>query len=403
MTTETGYYFVGEHRFKSKISAIMHANQTKADVNWYFYNEVYDAQDWAREPTTSLLEFYKIRAQQIREEYDYVIVMYSGGADSSNVVHSFLENDIHIDEVIAGAPMSGLSNFKFDGTSVDPTNAISETKYAQLPGLEKIRNKNSRIKITIHDYFEDLLEIKDESWLYDNNLSQWCNPSVVRHRLEKFSHIKSLIDQGKKIGIVYGIDKPILVRSGTGNLYCTIPDGSVNFLGAHFSQSYDNVDTVLFYFTPRLPQMLVKQSHEAFRYLYKPENKAIRESYLWDRSKTYANSNIRASFYQRAIVPAIYPGIASDAKVTFQAHKPAIGFKGNGELDSWIFNLHKDQRFMQVWTSEFTHFINSIDKKYLNEFYGFKPIYLYWKVGHESEFDITPVQSEIITDTSSLF
>jgi len=398
MATEIGFYQVGDKRFRSKVAAILHANTTKSDVGWVFYNDVYDALDWATEPTTSLSEFYKIRAHQIREEYDYVVVMYSGGADSSNVVNSFLDNKIRLDEVIAGAPLSGLSNFKFDETDNSATNAISETKYAQLPGLEKIRLKDPTVRITIHDYFEDMLDIKDESWLYNSNLSQWCNPSAVRHRLEKFDHLKTLIDQGKKIAIVYGIDKPILVKSETGNLYCSIPDGSINFLSSHFNEPYENVDTVLFYFTPQLPQLLVKQSHEILRYLYKPENKFIRESYLWDRSKTYADPNLRASMYQRAVIPALYPSIAHESSNIFQAHKPAVGFKGNGEIDSWFFALHKDQKFTKMWSFEFTHLINNIDKKYLNELHGFHPIYLYWKIGHESKFDISNFDDRNLID-----
>ena len=388
MASDMGYYFVGQEKFRNKISAILHANKTKSDIGWYFYNEIYNALDWSVEPTTTVSEFYKIRAQQIREEYDYVIVMYSGGADSSNVIYSFINNKLKIDEVIAGAPLSGLSNFKYS-TDQSASNMISETKFAQLPGLEKIKNIDPSIKITIHDYFEDMTQFTDESWLYNNNLSHWCNPSIVRHRLEKFTHIKQLIEQGKKIAVVYGIDKPILVKGESGNLYCSIPDGSVNFISDHFDQQYPNVDTILFYFTPKLPLMLVKQSHEILRYLYLPKNKEIREKFLWDRSKLDPNPNIRASNYQRSIVPAIYPDISNEMASLFQSHKPSLSFQGNMELDSWAYDLHGNNKFMDVWKSEFTHFLKSIDKKYLNDVYGFRPIYLYWKIGHESMFDLT--------------
>ena len=39
-------------------------------------------------------------AQQLREKYDYIVLAYSGGADSCNVLNSFLDNGIPIDDII---------------------------------------------------------------------------------------------------------------------------------------------------------------------------------------------------------------------------------------------------------------------------------------------------------------
>lgn len=387
MATEMGHYSVNGKLFKSKIEAILYANTTKADVDWYFYNDVYSALNWSVEPTTSLQEFYKIRASQIREEYDYIIIMYSGGADSTNVVYSFIDNGLLVDEVIAGAPLSGLSNFQWDDKDRSAGNMISETKFTQLPGLEQIKQADTRIKITIHDYFEDMANIEGDEWLYNRNLSHWCNPSVFRHWLDKFDHIKKIIEQGKKVGIVYGIDKPIVCKGESGSLYCTIPDGSVNFISDHFPESYPNVDTVLFYFTPKLPQMLVKQAHEIFRFLYDKKNSFIKDNYLWDRAKLDPNPSLRASNYQRAIVPTIYPSTYKKMLGKFQSHKPSLGFQGNIDLDSWAYDLHQSSKFIEIWKSDFTRFLKNIDKKYLNDIYGFKPIYVYWKIGDESMFN----------------
>jgi tripartite-type tricarboxylate transporter receptor subunit TctC len=77
-----GYYSVGGLDFISKIAAIEHDHRTQHGVKWHFVNEILESYDWTLEPTESLQELYRQRAQQIKEHYDYVVVWYSGGAEA---------------------------------------------------------------------------------------------------------------------------------------------------------------------------------------------------------------------------------------------------------------------------------------------------------------------------------
>lgn len=383
MASKLGNYLVNGIPFTSKVQAFVYANPTKLDVSWWFYDQQWKNANWSIEPEISLSFLYKQRAQQIRDEYDYIAVMYSGGADSTNVVYSFLNNNIHIDEVIAGAPISGIKNLKLHTNTTHPSNMISETEYAQLPGLKEIHQKDSRIKITIHDYFEDMVNLKSQEWLY--GLSHWLNPSVVRHRLEKFDHLKKLAEEGKKVAILYGIDKPSVTRSKTGNLYCVIPDNSINFLGPHFDREYNNVDTVLFYFAPDYPILLVKEVWEIIKFFYRPGNEDIRNKWFWHFDRQEKDPHLRASMYQRLIVPTIYPDISNVMKNKFQAAKSSLGFMGNSEIDSWVYQLHNKERFMDMWNVDSNGLLKFLDKKYLNPVTGFKTFIKGWKICHESQ------------------
>jgi hypothetical protein len=91
-----GYYKVGEYKTYSKLDAILLHEKTGIHPTWHFNDEVFSSHNWATEPPESLDELYRIRAEQIRARYDYIVVFYSGGADSTNILQTFLKNNIKI-------------------------------------------------------------------------------------------------------------------------------------------------------------------------------------------------------------------------------------------------------------------------------------------------------------------
>ena len=94
-----GYYKVGNQKFYSKAQAILYDQQNHKGIDFIFNDEDFLSADWKNEPQESLDEIYKQRAQQLREKYDYLVLSYSSGVDSTNILHSFLYNNIHLDEV----------------------------------------------------------------------------------------------------------------------------------------------------------------------------------------------------------------------------------------------------------------------------------------------------------------
>lgn len=388
MNKKLGWYTVNGNIFFNKIQAILYANETLANVEWNFNRDIMDKLDWITEPDMSLKDLYANRAKQIRDENDYVILMISGGADSTNMIYSFLNNNIRVDEIVAGAPFSGLNNWKFDRSDTTYHGMVSETKFAQLPLIEKISKSHPDIKITLHDYFEDMITLKTDEWLYDQ-LGHWIHLSGgTRHSLDKFTHIKNIAESGKKIAVVYGVDKPVICRSNSGNLYSVLMDTATTIVTPHFKDKYPNVESILFYYTADMPYLMVKQAHELCRWMYKSEN-SYSKDLMWNlsKSKEFNDHPLRGSRWQRSIVSCIYaPTI--EHQFMWQADKAGPhGITGGKKIDSWMYTLHKDSKMLQMIESDtklLTHNIN--DKYFISKELGFKMYTNYWKIGHETEF-----------------
>jgi hypothetical protein len=317
--------------------------------------------------------------------------MLSGGADSTNMLRSFTDNNIKIDEVVASAPLSGIKNLKINTEDRSPENTVLETLLAQMPLVRKLSRTNPEIKISINDYFNDILRLKSDSWIYESS-SHWIHFSgTTRHSLDNLRHLRNLAEQGKKLAIVYGIDKPVVCRAKDGNLYNVIADSVVNIVTSHFTDIMSNVESVLFYYTPDLPELMVKQCHEVCRWIYKPENKPLKETLLWDRAKSedFNKSGLRASRWQRAIIPCIYPTLEKFLTISWQAEKHDPGFRGGRQIDAWMYKLHGNSRVVEMVESDLGLLSNSIDRRYFmnqNPSDGFMRFSKFWKIGHELDF-----------------
>jgi hypothetical protein len=273
---------------------------------------------------------------------------------------------------------------------------------AQMPLMDKISKSHPNVKITIHDYFDDILKMKTDEWIYESS-AHWIHFSgSTRHSLDKFSHIKDMAEAGKKIGVIYGIDKPIICRGESGNLYTVVMDPVVNVVTPHFKDRYPNVESVLFYYSPDMPELMIKQAHEVCRWIHRPEN-AHAKSVLWDKSKSLQfNANVeRGSNWQRSIIPCIYPNTRDQHNV-WQAAKQGLGFRGGFQIDNWILQIYGQEKFVQMVESDLKLFIKKIDMKYIiseDKADGFIRFYHYWRIGHESEFLPRP-EFELNTDYS---
>lgn len=387
MPNTLGYYKVNQHIFFNKIDAILEADKLKSNIQWIFNDHIFDNLNWLIEPDLSLDALYKMRAQQIRDQYDYVIVMISGGADSTNVLRSFLDNNIKIDEIVAAGPWSGLSRWVLNPYDTTSFNTVSETIYALDPLIKRISNTWPNIKITKNDYFEDIRNFKSEDWI--RHSGSWIHPSTVKHSLDKFPHIKNLAESGKKIAKVYGIDKPVLVRGVNGNLYNVILDGVIQVAARQSTvENHTNIEPILFYITPDLPELMIKQCHVLARWLFSgssQQSKYARNT-MADQSfdEKWLNDKNRASLHHRAIIPALYPSMSNEK--IWQCQKSTDGLY-NIDFDKWIHTLHGSERFAQMILSDGKNLINSIPKKFLHENRNsFKYFKKHWHFGNEVDF-----------------
>src|SRR5260221_13572359 len=103
-----GHYVYNRNAYVRKIDAFDEALKNRdyfPNISLWFHDESYAQFDWAQEPLVSLDTLYKMRAKQIRDENEYLILLYSGGADSHQILDTFLKHNIFIDEVRVQYPL----------------------------------------------------------------------------------------------------------------------------------------------------------------------------------------------------------------------------------------------------------------------------------------------------------
>lgn len=355
MTYHHGIYTVNNRVFTDKLQAIIYASENKLtpnDIEWDYYSEVFNSLNLLQEPELSLDSLYELRARQIREKYDYVVLFASGGSDSTQMCESFLSNDIFVDEVVASAPLEGLSNWEINPLDTSAENTISETFLAQLPYLQELKNKYS-VKISINDYFTAMLKYKQDDWLLES--SAFIHPTTVaRFSLETLPHIKKIAESGKRIAVVYGIDKPQLVLTTNRYVMMKFSDLALNTIRRPFNENFPNVDTVAFYWTPELPILPLKQAHIAATYACHPSRNHILSRIFDQRKENFTRK--RNSEYQRFISPIIYP---STYTKKFQAYKPDNPIMA--EHDYWYYKLHSNLSLsLDMMNSDISNFKRTV-------------------------------------------
>jgi len=131
-----GHYTVGNDVFYNNRDALTVGNRTGQPVAWHYYDDVWStahsAGHWRNQ---SLKELYYARAKQIREQYDYVAVMFSGGWDSRNIIESFSAQGLRIDDIIVFTTQELENSTPFN--NLNPDNWYGEIKYHAVPYAER--------------------------------------------------------------------------------------------------------------------------------------------------------------------------------------------------------------------------------------------------------------------------
>jgi hypothetical protein len=330
-----GVYYVGRQLFYNKLEAFVLAEKTGAKIRWDFNDAVYGKIDWKIEPAEEINELYRQRAQQLRDRYDYVILNFSGGSDSTNILYAFLKNNIHLDEIIVRHPESGLKNVDINNADMSSSNQISEYEYAVLPRLRWVKDHFPKVKITIHDYFKSMVDENiDETWVF--SAREYLHPGVIK----RYSNLSlrsqfDLYEQGKSIGIIYGIDKPRL-QYIDNKFYAHFIDVHANVV-VNEIDDYTNISTELFYWTPDMPKIAVKQAHLAM----KSFNTDQRRQMILPDSKAF---DLNGYIEREILAPAIYPTIEHDI---FQGDK--ITNAVFSQHDSWFWDNHMNSKIVDTW------------------------------------------------------
>ena len=81
-----GFYMVGPNKHYIKPQALIDSTRSGHFPEWNFNRDVFGNFNWQHEPALAIQELYRIRAQQLRDQYDYIRLEVSGGGDSARAV-----------------------------------------------------------------------------------------------------------------------------------------------------------------------------------------------------------------------------------------------------------------------------------------------------------------------------
>jgi hypothetical protein len=353
-----GFYQLGEKKFHNKVLALIEGTKTNQFPEWNFNRDAFDSVNWAQEPETDLQELYRIRAQQLRQKYDYIRLEFSGGGDSATVAYSFINNGIHLDEVVFRYPKTGEKNVADDPFNTKPENILSEARYAAMPILNWIATHSPRTCITVHDYSEDMLNSNhDESWIFKTR--DYFQPGhPFKHTVDAVDDHKRTLDQGQQVCMLWGVDKPkICIKDSKWYLY--FMDIQANIADPEIA-GYTNIRNEYFYWTPDLPELLTKQSHIIKNWFNLPHNQYLQHLARWPN---YSFS--QRTTFEHIVKPLIYPDYDP---TTFQTSKPTNSFYN--EMDQWFYQNFQDTRAFQVWQAGLKYLVEHIDPKYFNNEMG---------------------------------
>ena len=343
-----GYYSVDNIIYTHKLHALLAGTKTGKQVFWHWHNE-YNAVDWTHDSVTTVQEIYKQRALQLRNKYEWIIVSFSGGSDSWTVLNSFLANNIHVDEIFCRWPFRATEKlFVPNQTDTRTENILSEWEFSVKPVLEQIRKIHPQIKITIHDWSDQVVttEFSDDYWL---ETQDHLNPGFGMKFNAMGDNERTLIDLGKKTCIVFGIDKPqIWVEHN--KVYCYFLDILANTRAA--DEPGRTVE--LFYWTKDMPEITHVQAREIYHHLCLNTTtaKLVDRAEPWDPNKKH--------IWDILIRNIVYPDYNMS---TFQACKDTNTIYT--KLDSWMDKM-PEQRLMASWNNIIDNVVNSIDDRFFN-------------------------------------
>jgi hypothetical protein len=338
---DLGYYVSNGVEFSSKVDACLYGKTANKPVEWIFHNQEFTKFAWNIEPVETLDQLYDKRARELREKYDYIILSFSGGSDTNNILESFIRQGLHIDEIVTNhITQATKSTTVLDPTVKDAWNFAAEHNLQAVPRLKYISEKCPRTKITVLDVSEVVLNsmnvFDDVDWVLHRN-DHLSIGQLFRYNYFHFKEMKNQFDKNLKIGLIVGLDKPKLVIRGDNNFCIYFPDSVVNITTINdFNEDYTNLKTELFYWSKDTLPLLAKQAHTVKNWL---EVNPKYQQY-W-KSSTFATVR---THQERLLRPLLY---STWNENWFQVDKSTSWF--NTEFDSWFKNNPGMKHELTMW------------------------------------------------------
>jgi hypothetical protein len=290
------------------------------------------------EPEETLQELYLQRAIQLRSDYDYVTLFYSGGADSHCILETFMLNNIFIDEIVIYDMVDGSAKKQIEiedpekfsylvaegrGYEIEKS-AIKLAKYfvdtfsphTKITYFPKIQEEHLRFWENMNSKFFD-------KNLESNTVELLVNRPVFRIRdTNVFNPEWRKIKQNKRVVHLWGREKPAIRHDNFG-FYFYFND---SLFHSTFDNNYDlTIDGLpsnheYFFIHPNACKLFLKQAHMLVNKLPK--------QFFYDKERTIFDTR----YYQDKISKIIYD---------FKIQIPYQGLKPNDLLIDYKTNPKK--------------------------------------------------------------
>lgn len=345
-----GIYKVGQRFIKNKTEALIEASKTNQFPSWHFNEDIFGSKDWTIPIEKSLEQLYKDRCLQLREHYDYLILNFSGGADSSNILETFLKFNIKLDEIFVYWPIESTKNiYKPNKIDKSCSNILSEWDYRIKPILEYVSKNFPKIKINVKDYSNIIdAELDEKTFLLSGhhvNIGFFPRQTV---NSTAGGHLKD----NKKFAVIVGNDKPQLCIKDK-KIYAYFIDALTSTSMNPIHET--NRQMEYFYWSPDMPDLAIKGAQTLAKKIR--DLSVIHDLFTLGKKRT----PIEKTLVDKLIVSCIYPNWNPE---NFQVQKTQNIF--SCEYDTWLLKKYKNERFVNSWKNFLNSAINVIDKKYFN-------------------------------------
>ena len=374
----------------NKVEALLEATNLRkkginADVVFMYYHSLFNKIDYSMLGKIPIDILYKERAQQLRDKYDYLILRYSGGSDSHNILMTFLKHNIKLDAIYVNWPVSAIGKglYKPNNTDFSPKNELSEWDFVIKPDLDWISKNHPEIEIHIDDWLADITREQNVEDAQFEKQNHYHSPTSF-YRMQWFSdHEKSLWDRGLNVGLVEGADKPNLMTL----------DFDPNTVNMHFvdwtlqhNVTYTGKGAEYFYWTPDMPLLAIEMAYQNFlHYKHNPQDRwLIYEGYKkaidLGNDDPLAIASLKFNRKSDISKKVLYPYWTFDR---FQVAKDIRFLNGihNGKPQDWVFWEHQETKKVQEkWKHHIYSYLNGIDPYFLHHDSqgkptGYKPVF----------------------------
>jgi len=380
----SGFYLYNKQIYFTRENALEEMlinNDFDSTMSFYYNDNIFGKLDWSIEPNIDISRLYKLRAQQIRDKYNHVIIAFSGGSDSTQVLMSFLKNNIFVDEIHVHTVEKMINRFDKQILANDQDlSVLMEYEYAVKPMLKYVKEKSPNTKIVVHDVSD---------YLYDqlsNNKFVPLTEPIVTHRINSglnttfgwhYLHEKISENDKNKVCIVRGYEKPVLFIENDNQLYFRFFDittGISSFMNKSkimksYEYSYVYED---FFWSPDMPFIPIKQSHMILN-RFKSDS-AFLNNYINYKKKLNAgtlkkivHSNSLSQNEERMVCEVIYPDWNPN---TFVGSKP-IEKSAEFKIYEMAVGKHQGERLK----AELREFKEKKYEKIVNKLQFYKPIF----------------------------